>query len=132
MVAQPSATILLVEDDPFALDALAQLLLAAGYEVASACNGWEALRMVRQSAPPSLIILDLLLPGLDGWSFCETLRSDSRTQNIPVIVCSGAPLKVQLSSSSAVTAQAFHPKPIDPDNLLATIRELCNGDGLGH
>jgi CheY-like chemotaxis protein len=121
----PAKTVLEVDDDPGALEGLARLLRQAGYGAATVANGVEALLRLRDGPAPCLILLDLLMPVLDGWSFCEALRADPATARTPVIVCSGAPPSLQQSGSLALNVQAFHPKAVDPAALLATVRSLC-------
>jgi CheY-like chemotaxis protein len=121
----PAKTVLVVEDDPAARDALVSLLTTEGYAVCAAADGPEALLRLTFGPPPRLIILDLLLPVMDGWSLCEMIRSDPTTAGIPVIVCSGAPAGLQASGGMTLAAQEFHPKPVRPDELLASVRRLC-------
>jgi len=125
MLTYPLKTVLVVDDDPAARDALVLLLEAAGFAATTAADGAEALHRLRGYPKPALIILDLLLPVLDGWSFCEALRADPATACVPVIVSSGTPAPVQESGSLPVSVQEFHPKPVDPDTLLASVRRLC-------
>src|SRR5438067_5543628 len=85
-----SKSILVVEDEAGTREALAKLLQDAGYSVLTAGNGLEAFSLMRADPPPCLIILDLVMPVLDGWSFCEILQSLPGAAQVPIIVCSGA------------------------------------------
>jgi CheY-like chemotaxis protein len=78
-------TILIIEDDVVARDALARLLTLEGYNIRLASNGWEALLNVGEH-PPHLIVLDMMLPGMDGFTFLSSLRAQRTFQSIPVIV----------------------------------------------
>ncbi len=118
-------TVLVVEDEAETREALAQLLLNAGYGVVTAKNGQEALRLLHTAARPCLVILDLLMPVIDGWSFCEMLRSEPTISQIPVVVCSCADPDLQRTGQLALNVEAFHPKPIDADTLLADVRRIC-------
>ena len=126
MTRAESKTVLVVDDDKVACDALVRLLMSAGYRTATAHDGSEALHRIHGQPKPSLVILDLVMPVLDGWSFCEEMRGDGEISDIPVIVCSGAPANLQQSGGVALNAHAFHPKPIDADALLDSVRRLCS------
>ena len=82
-----SAHILTVEDEPDLIDLIRELLLEDGYEVSAARTGWEALDLIARRRP-DLILLDLMLPDLDGFGFCEILRRDVATAHIPIVIVS--------------------------------------------
>jgi two-component system, chemotaxis family, chemotaxis protein CheY len=112
-------TILVVEDDPLTREALGALLGGAGYTARAAAEGGEALEVLRQGPPPDLILLDLLMPGMDGWHFRREQQHDPALATIPVVVCSGTG-DADLHAA-ALGAIGFIDKPIDPDQLLDTI-----------
>ena len=78
-------TILLIEDDLDTRDMLARVLSGEGYAVKVAANGWEGL-LAAENPPPDLILLDIMLPGMDGVSFMRSLRNTAALRNVPVIV----------------------------------------------
>jgi len=119
-------TVLVVEDDPHVRAVFSRLLSGAGYDVATAENGQEALRRMRADPKPCLVILDLLLPVLDGWSLCEAIRAEPATAALPIIVCSGTPPQVQESGSVALNVQEFQPKPVNSAALLAAVARYCD------
>ena len=80
-------TILIVDDEPFNVDFLEQELEDLGYDSASAGNGQEALAKVR-SAAPDLVLLDIMMPTMDGFEVLSRLKADTATRNIPVIIVS--------------------------------------------
>jgi DNA-binding response OmpR family regulator len=82
-----AATVLIIEDDLDTRDVMGRLLSAAGYSVRLAANGWEGL--VALDDPPQLILLDIMLPGMDGYTFLKSLRAQRTYQSIPVIVVTG-------------------------------------------
>src|SRR3954469_25596166 len=86
---RPARSILVAEDDANTRQALASLLGAAGYTVTTAANGREALDALRRQ-PPDLVLLDLVMPELDGWQFLQQQRQDPALASIPVVVVSGA------------------------------------------
>jgi CheY-like chemotaxis protein len=116
--AKNPKTILIIEDDPDFRDTLSDLLYRRGYAVACAENGRGALdylRLVR----PSLILLDLAMPVMNGREFRKSQRSDPRLESVPTIVITGS------SDISDVDADALFHKPINPSALLNTIEQLC-------
>src|SRR5882724_8727460 len=91
--AQPTAPILVVEDNADVRDAWEALLEGEGYRVVSAASGREALRWLRSSeVMPALILLDLIMPGMNGWDFRAEQSQDETLASIPVIVVSADPL----------------------------------------
>lgn len=116
-----TAVVLLVEDHETSADGYAQLLTASGYHVVRAKNGYEALAKVSRE-PPSLIVLDLKLPKLDGWDLLERLKSDSSISAIPVVVVTGDPLPSHHEVARSRGAAAVLTKPIEPNDLLAVVR----------
>ena len=111
--------ILVVEDDADACEALAQLLQDEGYGVASARNGREALEQLKSADLPSVIILDLLMPVMDGWQFREEQKRNAAISSIPVIVLTA------LRPSPDFDAEAFFHKPVEIPHLLDVVRRCC-------
>jgi CheY-like chemotaxis protein len=111
--------ILLVEDDQDALEALGELLESRGYTVLSARNGAEALQVLGRSSLPRLIVLDLLMPTMDGWEFRNRQKCDPRIADIPVVVVSAS------SATKPIDADSILRKPVDIDRLLETVAKHC-------
>jgi CheY-like chemotaxis protein len=112
--------ILLVEDDAGIRDALALILGIEGYCVAAAGNGQEALDYLRQRPPPRLILLDLLMPVLDGWHFRQEQRADPALAKIPVVILSA--VENAPAEAARLGAAGYIHKPIETAPLLATVR----------
>jgi CheY-like chemotaxis protein len=112
--------ILVVEDDPDALEALGDLLESHGYAVTSARHGAEALELLGRSPLPRLIVLDLLMPTMDGWEFRRRQKNDPRIAHIPVVVVSAS------SAAKPIEADIVLRKPVDIDRLLETIASYCS------
>lgn len=109
--------ILVIDDDTGILEAVQALLEDEGYDVTLATNGAVSLDLIQGTmALPDLILLDVLLSGDDGRDVCRTLKGDSRTQHIPIIMMSAHP-NVR-SSVQACGANSFLAKPYDIDDLL--------------
>jgi CheY-like chemotaxis protein len=112
--------ILLVEDDATVREALRQALEEHGYKVTVAEEGEAALTGLQKDPRPSLILLDLMMPGLDGWDFLSRRRIDPSLPAIPVVVISGQLLGPE--RDSVLPADGFVRKPIDMDELLAEVQ----------
>jgi CheY-like chemotaxis protein len=115
--------VLVVDDDLPTREALALILAAEGYRVRTAPDGLAALSELRDGDRPCLIVLDLMMPVMDGWQFRHEQRRDPRLADIPVIVCSAAGRVRQRAAD--LQAIAYFDKPLDPMDLLAAIRHYC-------
>jgi CheY-like chemotaxis protein len=115
--------VLLVEDDRAIRETIAELLEAEGYGVRCAGNGAEALALLASEAPPQVIVLDLMMPVMDGWEFREALKRDPHLARIPVIVLSASNRLEQ--RIDALGAAAFLPKPFEVGRLLAAVERCC-------
>jgi CheY-like chemotaxis protein len=122
-MARP-ARILLVDDDQDVRCSLAELLQDEGFEVVCAGDGAQALRALAAPAAPNVILLDLAMPVMDGWTFRDLQRRDPRLAAIPTIVISAshAPDRDALES---LHADAVLPKPFDLERLVETLDRVC-------
>jgi len=112
--------VLIVDDDLDARQALAELLEYRGFSVASAANGREALNYLRNSSLPRIIILDLMMPMMDGWEFLEHQSRDFALMEIPVIVLTATP------PLEPIKAKVILQKPIHLDSLVKLLNHhLC-------
>jgi len=109
--------VLIVDDDLDAREALAELLEYRGFSVGSAANGREALNFLRSSSLPGIIILDLMMPMMDGWEFLEHQSRDFALMEIPVIVLTATP------PSQPVKAKVILQKPIQFDSLVELLNQ---------
>ena len=113
--------ILVVDDDPDILEALSEILEAEGYEVDRARHGQEALARIDQRRP-DLILLDLMMPVMDGWEFLRLQQRDPKIARVPVIILSA----LDQARIGDVGAAAALKKPLDFDRLLDLVRGHCN------
>jgi CheY-like chemotaxis protein len=127
MVRSESANeiILLVEDDAEIREALQELLRLENYDVRIATNGQEGLDYLRNNNPPLLVLLDLMMPVMNGSQFCNLQKEDPLISDIPVILLS-ADHGIQ-QKAAALKADGFLKKPIDLDLLLATLQSYSQG-----
>ena len=124
-----SALVMLVEDDPDIREMICALLELEGWRVIAYSNGTEALDALRaQSDPPFLILLDLMMPVMNGWQFLAEQERDPSLSGIPVVVLSG---DVREGAPGSLHVDGYLRKPIDLDVLLATVRKFSGvGDGV--
>jgi two-component system cell cycle response regulator DivK len=115
--------ILLVDDFPDNRDMYAEFLTFAGLRVCEAANGHEALERA-QTERPALIVMDLSLPGLDGWEATRRLKRDEKTKHIPVIALTGHAQAGHSTGAFEAGCDAFLIKPCLPDKLLEEIQRL--------
>ena len=99
------------------------LLDRAGYERALAASGEEAISILEQQTP-SLIVLDLNMPGMDGWSVAALVRKHPNTATIPILVMTGLAQNVENAARRA-GATAFVMKPLDPKRFVREVKRLC-------
>ena len=121
------ATILVVDDTAANLRLLSSILSGAGYQVRPARNGQIALTAA-QSDPPDLVLLDIMMPGMDGFAVCQQLKADPKTEHIPIIFITGhgdIPMSVRAMKAGAVE---FLTKPFRDQDLLDAIQQALERD----
>jgi CheY-like chemotaxis protein len=114
--------ILIVEDDDVVRYVLSDALQDAGFAVATAMDGYDALDQIDQH-PPDAILLDLMLPAMDGWSFLERFHTRSRAQSIPIGLLSAAPMLCKTADAWGV--QVAIGKPFALEALVGQVERLC-------
>ena len=119
----PDEKILLVDDEDINLRLLTQWLIPLGYDIELASNGEEAVRKVRDSKP-DLIILDIMMPVMDGYEACKILKEDPETKNIPIIMVTALHERKSKLKGLSVSANDFLSKPIDQTELTIRVKNL--------
>lgn len=117
MTSQQS--VLIVEDDAVLRDLLHQILQMGGYDVSLASNGREALDLLQGGLTPCLMIVDLMMPVMNGWEFLEACEAEPKYANVPKIVMSAV-----VDAAAQVSADAFLPKPADFDEIIALVQRF--------
>ncbi len=120
---EKKARVLLVDDEPDLVQMVSVRLTAAGYEVVPAYDGQRALDQVKQNRP-DLIILDLMLPKLDGYKVCRLLKFDERTKTIPVLIFTARAQVEDVTLATECGADAYLTKPFEAKTLLDKLQEL--------
>src|SRR5689334_79576 len=116
------ASVLVVEDNDDIREAIGELLETEGYEIALAEDGERALDLLAELPRPSLLLVDLIMPRLDGWQLVNLLPRDDRLATIPVVVISAA------ANPTTVPQHLTLKKPIDLEILLQIVRDHCCGE----
>jgi CheY-like chemotaxis protein len=114
--------ILVIDDDPDIRGMLTMLLARRGYEVEAASDGLTALERLRTGAPPSLILLDMMMPKMDGEAFMRAMRASAATCDMPVVILSGNPMArakaLELGAASCLV------KPVELRDLFAAVDDI--------
>ena len=118
-------TVLVVDDDEAMLDSTLALLTSHGYEAVGANSGMTALALLRDGIHPRLVLLDLNMPGMDGFQFRTEQLCDPYLARIPVVVLSAAGALAIKAAAEAMRAAGALMKPVDADELLGVVNSLC-------
>jgi two-component system cell cycle response regulator DivK len=122
-------TILIAEDYDDNRELLRLVLSSVGYEICEARNGHECLRMAKEN-PPDLVMVDLSMPGLDGWGVVRELRADAATVNIPCIAVT-AHTDRDRQRALETGFDAFVGKPYKTEEMLATVKRVIDRKNVG-
>ncbi|MFC1767667.1 response regulator transcription factor [Candidatus Margulisiibacteriota bacterium] len=115
--------ILIVEDDPSTAELIKFTVEAKGHNTLSAADGGEAVKKVRTDAP-DLIVLDIMLPTMDGFQVCQILKHNKAYQSIPIIILSAKIKKEDIDKGLEKGADEYLTKPFDPKTLLLKIESF--------
>ncbi len=117
--------VLVVEDDPAASRFVGYTLEQEGYEVVIATNGLEGVMKAKQEEP-DILVLDGMLPGLDGFQVCRRLRSETSTASLPILMLSAKAQEADKAAGFKVGADDYLAKPVDPSELVERVKSLLN------
>ena len=124
--------ILIVDDDPDILEGILTILETLPYRLATARDGKKCLELIRQE-PPDLLILDLLMPRMDGWGVIRELRSEPRYANIPIMILTtviedASRRRYELETGMAMDVQEYVQKPVKPGELVNLVEKLLKSN----
>ncbi len=123
-------SVLVVDDDREILDMTAMLLRGAGFDVELAHSGEEAVYQIRE-AGPSIVLLDINMPGMDGWEVLRLLKEDERTRTVPVIMFSvNFEVREKLHALQQGAAD-YITKPFDTESLVRRVNDILEGHRTG-
>jgi len=116
-------SVLVVDDEAINIGLLAQILKGI-YKVKVAKDGEKALKIAAATPSPDLILLDVMMPGIDGFEVCRRLQADPHTANIPVVFVTGKNDDAEREKGMALGAAGYLHKPVDAAAVTRTLREL--------
>jgi DNA-binding response OmpR family regulator len=117
--------ILVCDDEPYILMALTDAVEMEGYECVTAINGKEALQKARETLP-DLIMLDIMMPFMDGFEVCRELKADAATRDIPVIMLTAKSQQVDIQKGKDAGADDYITKPFRPSTLRKKFNEVLD------
>ena len=121
-------SILCIEDEPEMIDLIRLILGRRGFEVVGAAGGKEGLEKVRQD-PPDLVLLDLMMPDMDGWEVYQQMKADEKTKNVPVIVVTAKAQSIdKVLGLHIAKVDDYIAKPFSPQDLLNSVDKVI-GEG---
>lgn len=116
-------SVLVVDDEPMARTLLRLMLVRAGFDVVEAEDGFDALDKLKDGLP-DVMILDVMMPGIDGFVVCETVRSTPNTSDLPIIMLSAKTDLESVNKGLELGADKYLTKPISPEELTRQVRDV--------
>ncbi len=124
MTKEKKIFIMLVEDDKFLRELLVRKLESAGFKISTAVDGQEAFRKTKDEMP-DIVLLDLVLPGIEGFDILEQIRKDEKTKDIPVIILSNLGQKEEVDKGMQLGASDYLIKAhFTPDQIIKKVRDI--------
>ncbi len=120
------STVLVVEDSVTQREMITDLLRGSGLTVDVASDGVEALEQI-QGHLPDLVVLDIVMPRMNGYEVCRRLKADPKTQDVPIVMCSSKGEEFDRYWGMKQGADAYIAKPFQPTELVGTVKQLLRG-----
>jgi twitching motility two-component system response regulator PilH len=120
------STVLVVEDSVTQRAMITELLKGSGLNVTIASDGVEALEKI-EGHSPDLVVLDIVMPRMNGYEVCRQIKANPKTQNIPVVMCSSKGEEFDRYWGMKQGADAYIAKPFQPTELVGTVKQLLRG-----
>ena len=117
------STVIVVDDSISLRSMIAKLLKESGLKVMEASDGVEGLEKILAN-PPDLVVLDIVMPRMNGYEVCRRLKSDKKTQGLPVVMCSSKSEEFDRYWGMKQGADAYIAKPFHPQELIGTVKQL--------
>ncbi len=118
--------VMVVEDSVTQREMITSLLKESGLQVSVASDGVEALEQVHKNCP-DLVVLDIVMPRMNGYELCRRLKSDPKTRNIAIVMCSSKGEEFDRYWGMKQGADAYIAKPFQPTELVGTVKQLLRG-----
>lgn len=115
-------SVLIVDDEPMARTLLRLMLVRAGFHVTEAEDGFDALDKIRKNQP-DVVLLDVMMPGMDGFAVCEQLRNEAATAELPIIMLSAKTDLDSINKGLRAGATVYLTKPISPEDLTQHVKD---------
>jgi twitching motility two-component system response regulator PilH len=120
------STVLVVEDSVTQREMITDLLKGSGLSVSIATDGVEALEQI-EGQHPDLVVLDIVMPRMNGYEVCRRIKADPKTQHVPVVMCSSKGEEFDRYWGMKQGADAYIAKPFQPTELVGTVKQLLRG-----
>jgi len=117
------STVLVVDDSATLREMISDLLIRSGLKVIQACDGIEGKEQI-QAKCPDLVLVDIIMPRMNGYELCRWIKSDPKTQNLPVIMCSTKDEEFDRYWGTKQGGDAYITKPFQPKELIETVKQL--------
>ena len=127
-MAKAKPKILVVDDEQNIVDLISIVLRGEGYDVETALNGLEALKKLQKNLP-ALVILDVNMPQLDGWSVLSSIRATEETRALPVLMCTNKDLVSDVERAEVLGATGYIPKPFEIERVVRKVKQIL-GPGV--
>lgn len=121
--------VLVIEDSVTQREMISNLLRGSGLTVIEASDGVEALNKIKDNLPdlPDLVVLDIVMPRMNGYEVCRRLKADPKTQHVPVVMCSSKGEEFDRYWGMKQGADAYVAKPFQPTELVGTVKQMLRG-----
>lgn len=123
------STILIVDDSSALREMVAGLLVQAGMSILEAKDGAEAQQKLAMTTP-DLVVLDIVMPNMNGYELCRWIKNNPNTQHVPVVICTSKGEEFDRYWGMKQGADAYIAKPFRPDEMLETVKQLLRGNKL--
>lgn len=121
-------TVLVVDDSNTVREMIADLLGKVGIKVLEASDGAEAKQKI-EASPPDLVVMDIVMPNMNGYELCRWVKNNRTTQDIPVVICSSKGEEFDRYWGMKQGADAYIAKPFRPDEMVETVKQLLRSRG---